>query len=90
MKIKAYIEMDEKRNIRKYREFEIVKMLPTENIHLIESVQIDCENNKNCYDYDYFKVQVFDQESYDYDERENQVTCESDYIDIFYYAILRV
>jgi len=86
-KIKAYIGVNEYENIRRYRYFEIVKSLPIENVDFTFQIKIDIENNQDCFNYDYYEVQIFDKESYDYDKTENQVTCEADYIDTHYYAI---
>ena len=88
-KIKAYVGVNEYNKIRKYRDFEVVKSISIDNIVFIFPIEIDVENNQDCFNYDYYEVQVFDKESYDYDEKENQVTCEADYIDTYYYAIER-
>ena len=88
-KIKAYVGVNEYNKIRKYRDFEVVKSISIDNIVFIFPIEIDVENNQVCFNYDYYEAQVFDKESYDYDERENQVTCEADYTDTYYYAIER-
>lgn len=98
-KIRAYADWDDRTKTHYYKDFEIVEELPKvdeiyyedssskEVVKSVESVRLDCENNDNVYNYDFYKIIVscYDKDRDEVEDNEYYICIEKNTEDDEYY-----